>query len=102
MEDMFEILAAMFGDNIEIKKASALEETVPDMLSNDYKKRFKAEYKQTSLRFQRLTKFLRKLERGEEKCTCPITLLVKQHEVMEEYLKILRTRAAIERVNLSE
>ena len=102
MEDMFEILAAMFGDNIEIRKASALEETVPDMLSNDSKKRLKAEYKQTLLRFQRLTKFMRKLERGEEKCNCPITLLVKQHEVMEEYLKILRSRAVIEGVNLSE
>ena len=102
MEEMFKLLHTMFGDSIEVRKASDLEKTIPDMLSNDYRDRLKAEYRQTLIRYHKLCDFLNKLERGETTANCPVTLLVREHNIMSDYLDVLRERAMIEKICLTD
>ena len=79
-----------------------LSDTVELMNSNDYKKRFKAEYFQLLTRCESLEKMIDKYERGELEFepTCPIELLQKQLDYMHEYLWILEERAFQEDINL--
>ena len=79
------------------------------MQSDDYKERFKAEYYQTKIRYERLKAFNNKIEAA--KVTeyviampihdCPEALLKRQQQVMGEYLHILEVRAVIEGVKLT-
>ena len=92
-----------------------LENTAAGMTSPDYKERFKAEYIQTKIRYERLKAFNTKIEaafrteceRPEVKKApmpphdCPHDLLREQQEVMGQYLHILEVRAVIEGVDLS-
>lgn len=79
-----------------------LKDTVDLMLSEDYKDRFKAEYLQTKIRYDKLHKMLVKLEAGklDFKPTCPVTTLSTQKRYMGEYLRQLEIRAAIEGIEL--
>ena len=81
-----------------------LKDTIELMTSADYKKRFRAEYEQTRIRYEKLGEMLYKHRCGklEFKPTCPIRLLEVQHKAMQEYLDILEVRAEIERIDLSE
>ena len=81
-----------------------LKDTVEGMLSADYKERFKAELRQTEIRYDKLACMLDKHNRGvlEFEPTCPIELLEKQHEAMGGYIDCLKQRALIEDVDLSE
>lgn len=97
-----------------------LNETVAMMNSADYKERFKAEYHQTKIRYEKLKAFNNKIEAsertqympfpcGEEqkkvempKHDCPSDMLRQQQSVMGEYLHILEVRAVIEGINLNE
>ena len=74
------------------------------MLSGDYKDRFVAEYFQVKYRAKRLAKMLDDYHSGTLNFTpiCPIDLLEKQLKVMREYQDILKERAAIENVDISE
>ena len=81
--------------------------TAEGMVSPDYKERFKAEYYQTKIRYERLKKFNTKIEamRGNPlaqapKHDCPYELLREQQRVMGEYLHILEVRAIIEGIDL--
>ena len=88
---------------VELNEPQAeLGRTVTGMLSPDYKERFKAEYDQLKIRFEKLAVMLDKWERGtlEFEPSCPFELLKRQLEVMEEYLDILGDRADIEKVAL--
>ena len=82
------------------------EDTVEDMLSGDYKKRFYAEYWQLKIRTEKLKVFCRKIQAAQITGTeepahdCPLDLLRKQLRTMEEYLRILELRAEIEKVDL--
>lgn len=80
-----------------------LKDTVELMTSADYKKRFRAEYEQTRIRYEKLGEMLFKHRCGklEFKPTCPIRLLEVQHKAMQEYLDILEVRAEIEQIDLS-
>lgn len=92
-----------------IKKTSSqeLKETVPYMLSGDYKERFKAEYQQTKIRYERLKAFNNKIEAAElmgieaPKHDCPLSLLRDQQRAMGEYLHFLELRANIEGVDIN-
>lgn len=81
-------------------------DTVEMMLSDDYKERFKAEYYQTKIRYERLKAFNTKIEAaylvGKEgpKHDCPLELLREQQRIMGEYLHKLEVRAVIEGVTL--
>ena len=84
-----------------------LKETTAFMISDDYKERFKAEYWQTKIRYEKLKAFNTKIEafiRGEKveepKHDCSYELLRKQQYAMEEYLHILELRAVVEGVDL--
>lgn len=79
-----------------------LKDTATMMNSPDYKERFKAEYIQTKIRYEKLGAMLKKHDEGTLEFTpsCPIYLLSAQYKVMREYLGILETRAVIEGVSL--
>ena len=91
--------------------AMELKATVPEMLSDDYKERFKAEYHQTKIRYERLKAFNNKIEAARRtsytekavpmpKHDCPDDMLLQQQRTMEEYLHILEVRAVIEGIEL--
>lgn len=85
-----------------------LKDTATLMESQDYKDRFRAEYYQTKIRYERLKAFNTKIEAAETyghgeppKHDCPLDLLLKQQRVMGEYLHFLEVRAEIEGVDIS-
>lgn len=79
-----------------------LKDTIEMMNSEDFKERFKAEYYQTKIRYDRLHKMLIKYEAGtlnfEPKCS--LELLTEQAKHMGLYLKCLEIRAEIEGIEL--
>lgn len=88
-----------------------LKETVSMMNSEDYKERFKAEYYQTKIRYEKLKKFNTKIEASERvhyernsipmiEHDCPANILRNQQSTMGEYLHILELRAVIEGIKL--
>lgn len=74
------------------------------MLSEDYKDRFLAEYRQTKLRFMKLGETLEKYKKGtlDFEPTCSIDLLEEQWNVMRRYVEILVERARIEEIDLQK
>lgn len=81
-----------------------LKDTVEGMLSPDYKERFKAEYQQTLIRYEKLSDLIEKWINNELDFTptCPIGVLCRQVELMEEYLIVLDTRADVEGIDLDD
>lgn len=79
-----------------------LKDTIMLMDSSDYKDRFKAEYYQTKIRYDKLNEMLFKLRNGtlEFEPTCSETLLSRQLHHMRMYLIDLETRAKIEDIKL--
>ncbi len=88
-----------------------LKDTVAMMNSPDYKERFKAEYWQTKIRYEKLKAFNTKIEAAhrtmycdnaveEPKHDCPPDLLLEQQSAMGNYLHILEVRAVIEGIEL--
>ena len=71
-------------------------------LSEDYKERFKAEYRALVIRLKKLETMIFKYEHDmlNFKPSCPIELLERQYNHMELYAKILRERAVIEQIEL--
>ncbi len=93
----------------EDKVMMELRETAEMMNSADYKERFKAEYWQTKIRYEKLKKFNTRIEaagwygpnRDETlKHGCPESLLREQQNVMGQYLHMLEVRAEIEKIDL--
>lgn len=98
---------------------SPLADTVEGMLHPDYKERFKAEYQQTKIRYEKLKAFNNKIEAAERtgcyvtpfgdaiekiempKHDCPSDMLRQQQSIMGEYLHILEVRAVIEGIDLN-
>ena len=84
-----------------------LKQTAKMMNSNDYRERFKAEYLQTKIRYEKLKKFNTKIEASKLigapesiKHDCPLVLLRQQQKFMGEYLHVLELRAEIEGIEL--
>ena len=88
-----------------------LNDTVELMNSPCYKERFKAEYYQTKIRYEKLKEFNTKIEAARvtehtenkaemPKHDCPDDLLREQQRVMGLYLHLLEVRAVIENVKL--
>lgn len=79
-----------------------LKDTIEFMNSEDYKDRFKAEYFQTKIRYDKLHRMLIKYEANtltfEPKCS--IELLKEQKMYMGNYLRMLEIRAEIENIEL--
>ncbi len=79
-----------------------LKETVKMMNSADYKERFKAEYQQVAIRYQKLAAMLEKWDKGELEFTptCPRSTYNMQVRAMTDYIAVLETRAVMEDVDL--
>lgn len=89
-----------------------LKDTIEMMQSMDYKERFKAEYHQTKIRYEKLKQFNTRIEAAEAtacvcdsrvempKHDCPSGLLYAQQRAMGEYLHLLEVRAVIEKIDL--
>lgn len=79
-----------------------LKDTVPGMLSPDYKDRFTAEYNQLSIRAQKLEIFIDNYRKGRLsfKPTCDLELLLRQLDIMKAYMAVLEERARIENVDV--
>lgn len=81
-----------------------LKETVEMMNSADYKERFKAEYQQVVIRYQKLAAMLQKWDNGELNFTptCPRSTYNMQMRAMTDYIAVLEARAVMEGVDLGE
>lgn len=104
----------VYPASIEIRKIKEkkeknnmeLKETVELMISEDYKERFIAEYRQVKIRYEKLKNFCNKIEvekmLGKEvtKHDCPLELLREQQKYMGLYLSVLEKRALIENIVL--
>ena len=79
-----------------------LKETVNLMLSPDYKERFKAEYYQLKIRYDKLKAMCEKWDNNKLDFTpsCPRYFYRIQLRAMEDYLLCLEERAEIEGVKL--
>ena len=79
-----------------------LKDTIELMNSEDYKERFKAEYYQTKIRYDKLHKMLIKYDAGtlNFEPSCPKEILEDQEYYMKDYLKTLEIRAEIEHIEL--
>ena len=79
-----------------------LKETVEMMNSTDYKERFKAEYRQVVIRYQKLKAMIEKWDNGELNFnpTCPRSTYNIQIKAMTDYIAILEARAMMEGIEL--
>ena len=81
-----------------------LPATAVGMMSEDYKERFKAEYKQLEIRFDGLRGMLKKWDEGTLafEPTCPRSTYNMQLKAMADYMAVLEARAVMEDVDLIE
>lgn len=79
-----------------------LKQTVELMNSSDYKERFKAEYYQLKIRYDKLHNMCEKWDKNELDFTptCSRFTYARQLNAMAFYLKILEERAIVEKVEL--
>ena len=80
-----------------------LKDTVDLMNSEDYKERFKAEYLQAKIRYDKLDAMTVKYEAGTLNFTpsCSLELLKEQKMYMGNYIRTLKIRAEIEKIDLN-
>ena len=78
------------------------KDTVNMMLDDNYKERFKAEYYQTKIRYDKLDAMTVKYEAGtlDFAPTCSLELLKEQKKHMGNYIRCLKIRAEIEGIEL--
>ena len=79
-----------------------LRETIDLMNSEDYRERFRAEYYQVKIRYEKLKAMLDKWDSGELNFypTCPRSTYDIQTAAMKEYIAILEARAVMETIGL--
>ena len=79
-----------------------LNETIEMMNSTDYKERFRAEYWQLKIRYDKLHAMVVKYEAGTLNFTpsCSLEVLKSQKSAMGSYLYALEVRAQIEGIEL--
>lgn len=79
-----------------------LKDTIKMMQSGDFKERFKAEYFQTKIRYNKLHAMIVKYEAGTLTFDpkCKIDILKEQASYMGKYLYTLEIRAEIEGITL--
>lgn len=79
-----------------------LKDTTEGMTSADYKERFRSEYQQVKIRYDKLDAMAVKYEAGTLPFTptCPLELLKEQKNHMGNYIRCLKIRAEIEGITL--
>lgn len=89
-----------------------LSDTIELMTSSNYVERFKAEYFQTRIRYEKLRSMVTKMEAAEREGKpqsaylkfepkCSMYVLLDQLRFMESYMHQLEIRAVIERIDIS-
>jgi hypothetical protein len=80
-----------------------LKDTIELMNSQDYQDRYRGEYYQLKIRYEKLMAMLEKYKAGTLHFTptCSYELLFEQAIYMKQYLGVLEQRAKIENVNLA-
>lgn len=86
----------------ETLRQMELRDTIDMMDNANYKERFKAEYYQVGIRFQKLKAMLDKLDSGALNFspTCPRSTYNMQIKAMADYLAVLEARAVMEGIEL--
>lgn len=86
------------------KRPMELKDTIKMMDSTDYKDRFRAEYFQANIRYWKLKNMMDRCDEGtlDFKPTCPKSIYVMQMKAMSDYIEVLKTRATMEDVDLSD
>lgn len=81
-----------------------LRDTIELMNSADYKERFKAEYLQVVVRYEKLKAMLEKWDAGKLDFTptCPRSTYNIQIKAMTDYIAILEARAVMENIDLDK
>ena len=89
-------------DNKKNDRETELHDIIGLMCSEDYKDRFKAEYLQLRMRYNKLHNMVVKYQANklDFKPSCDIELLKKQKTAMSNYLYCLEVRAQIEGIDL--
>ena len=79
-----------------------LKDTIGMMLDDDYKERFKAEYHQLKIRYNKLHRVIVMAEADALpfQLTCPLDLLKEQRMHMGKYIQCLEVRAKLECIEL--
>jgi len=79
-----------------------LKDTIELMNSKDYKERFRAEYLQAKIRYDKLDAMTVKYEAGTLNFTpsCSLEILKEQKKHMGNYIRTLKIRAEIEDIKL--
>lgn len=79
-----------------------LMDTLELMSSSDYKDRFKAEYLQTKIRYDKLHRMIVQYEAGTLgfEPNCSLELLKTQASAMGNYLYALEIRAEVEKIEI--
>ena len=79
-----------------------LKDIIEMMNSEDYRERFKAEYYQAKIRYDKLDAMTVKYEAGtlNFEPSCPLEVLKEQKKYMGNYIRMLRIRAEIEKIEL--
>lgn len=82
-----------------------LKDTEKLMESANYEERFRAEYYQTKIRYEKLKKYADRIEvehiTGKNvEHDCPLDMLREQQRCMGSYLHVLELRAIVEGVEL--
>lgn len=82
-------------------RKTELRDTVALMNSEDYKERFKAEYIQTRIRYEKLHDMIVRYDAGtlDFKPRCPLAILKDQAAAMGRYLYCLEVRAQMEGID---
>lgn len=78
------------------------KETIPLMLSDDYRDRLKLEYFQLKFRIEKFSRFLKKAKENKVQLPYPWTLLAEQLKYMRSYRNVLKARIDIEGIDLEE
>lgn len=87
---------------MNMKEVKDLKDTAEMMTSEDYKERFRAEYAQVCIRYQKLSAMLEKWDKGELNFipTCPRSTYNMQIAAMTDYIAVLEARAVMEGIIL--
>lgn len=99
---MMPVKQGVITNNKKNDLETELHDIIGLMCSEDYKDRFKAEYLQLKMRYNKLHKMIVKYEANklDFKPSCDIELLKKQKAAMGNYLYCLEVRAQIEGIDL--
>lgn len=83
-------------------KEMRLSDTVQMMNSENYKERFKAEYYQNVVRYEKLRFMLERWDEGvlSFEPTCPRSTYNMQIKAMTDYIAVLEARAVMEGIDL--